>query len=416
MSDKKKLEMLDDEIWLKYTHLRYLTVKETKYRLEKSAGNLHADWRELEKKIVSLRMSASIPFNLKTIDKRFWYFPSDSIQKKIHAIESQGHLLWSRIESQKPLKDSLLADSKTEEAITSAIYEGANSTRSQAKALISKGKQPKNKNEWMLVNNYSALEWIKNNLEDDLTVETILTIHKIVSENTLQGDDINFCGKFRDDKVYVGNHLGISYERIKDSLNEVIACISNHSRYVPDLIKAILFHYFIAYIHPFFDGNGRTARTVFYFVALKSKLDFVELLSVSSSLKDHGRQYEKSFDKVVENNFDMTYFIDICLDALLIALDQVEKKLNYILAIPALVEAVNINQNQITLLQKMALNKYRGISIEEHAEEIKKSREIARQELNALQSYALLKAKKEGKKFVYYVDTKKLKSMVYSKI
>jgi len=105
----------------------------------------------------------AIPFLLTSIDKKFWYFPSDSINKKIKQIESTGNRLFEKIESHSTFKNEFLNNAAVEEAITSAIYEGANSTRSKAKALIASGKNPKNKEEWMLINNYLAMKWIKEN-------------------------------------------------------------------------------------------------------------------------------------------------------------------------------------------------------------------------------------------------------------
>lgn len=83
----------------------------------------------------------------------------------------------------------------------------------------------------------------------------------------------------------------------------------NHPRFLHGLIKSILFHYFIVYIHPFFDGNGRTARTLSYFIGMQNNLKFLELLSISADLKQHGNKYETSFDLVQKYNLDLTYFI-----------------------------------------------------------------------------------------------------------
>ena len=178
------------------------------------------------------------------------------------------------------------------------------------------------------------------------------------------------------------------------------------------MIKAILLHYFIAYIHPFFDGNGRAARTVFYFEAIKTNLQFVELLSVSADLKEHGKRYERSFDLVQEHELDMTFFIDSCLDSLMLALKRVEEKINYLMDISNLMKSAGINQNQVGLLQRVALNKYRAISIEEYAAQIGKSRELARRELKDLLLKGFLKERKKGKKFVYFVLSRELKARV----
>ena len=55
-------------------------------------------------------------------------------------------------------------------------------------------------------------------------------------------------------------------------------------------------------IHPFFMETGRRQGRYFYFKAMRNDLSYVELLSVSTYLKEHGRQYETSFEKVVAND------------------------------------------------------------------------------------------------------------------
>ena len=295
---------------------------------------------------------------------------------------------------------------------------GANSTRSQARALIALEKRPQTKTEQMLYNNYLSMQWIRNNSSLSITSELIVKIHENISQNTLQGDDANFCGKFRDNTVFVGSHQGVPHEKIVPALQEVIPLVTKHPRFISDLIKSILLHYFIAYIHPFFDGNGRTARTLFYFQAMKSHLPFVQLLSISANLREHGRKYEKSFDLVKEYEWDMTFFIDFSLDSLLLALGKVGQKIDYLIAIANYVKEkkMGLNENQTSLLQKMALNKHRSISIEQHASRIKKSREKARRELKDLWQNKFLIEKKQGKKLIYFIDSKRLKREVSQQI
>lgn len=408
MKTTDDFEFLKSDLWVLYTQKRYTPLNDIKYRLDQ-LGLSQKDWPELKIKIQSFRKMGAIPFYLQSLDKNFWYFPSDSIQKKIHQIEFEGNLLFEQIKNHGTFREEFLINAKVEEAITSAIYEGANSTRSKARALTASEKVPKTKDEWMLINNFEALKWIKKNSNHQVDINLILQIHNIVTKNTLEEDDANFYGKFRNDTVHVGNHEGVNFNLIEASLLEAINLTTEHPRFIHALIKGILFHYFIAYIHPFFDGNGRTARSLFYFKAIKNNLAFVELLSVSATLKEYGKKYEKSFDLVFEHDLDMTYFIDVCLDSLLKALINAKRKVEYLFKIVTLKDSYHLNSQQITLLQKMALNKFRPINIEDYAKSIKKSREIARQELKDLSDKKLLIEKKQGKKYVYYIDSKKIK-------
>ena len=405
-----KFEFLNSELWLNYTQRRYLTLDEIKHRL-KQQGTAESEWINLKKEIISARKTGSITLFYKLIEPKFWFYPADVILRKIDEIEKIGKELYEQINKQATFKTEFLLDSAIEEAITSAIYEGAHSTRAQAEQLIASGEKPKNKDEWMLINNFRAMRWVKENQSSALTKNVILELHKIVTENTLEGDDINFQGRFRNDTVFVGPHEGVEHAKIEQAIDDMIALTTNNPRYFHPLLKGIIVHYFIGYIHPFFDGNGRTARALFYFKSIKNQLNYVELLSVSAYLRTHGKQYEKSFEKVKDNEYDLTYFVDFCLDSIGSALVEVSRKVNYLLRMTDLRERFNLSQTQVGLMQRMALHKFRTIGIEEYAQQISKSREFARQELKSLLDLNLLSELKVSKKLVYKVNADKLKDL-----
>ena len=411
MSIVEDFEFLNSDIWLKYTQERYISLEDTKHRLE-SLGYKRSDWESLKLTIQKHRKLASIPLFVDSIGKKFWIFPSDSIQKKINEIEHAGNKLYEKIESKSHFKDEFLTDAQIEEAITSALYEGANSTRAKAKQLIVSKQKPKNKDEWMIVNNYEAMKWIKEHSNRNISTDLIKEVHSIVSRHTLEGDNEAFSGKFRNDVVYVGNHTGIEHEKIIPTLEESISLSVNNKRYLHGLVKGILLHYFIAYIHPFFDGNGRTARTLFYFKSVKNDLKFVELLSISAHLKNNGNKYEKAFENVIDNDYDVTYFVDFCLESLLAALNKIEKKIAYLFKITEIQQKYSLSKTQILLLQRLALNKFVTVSSEEYSRDINRTREIGRRELKDLFNKKFLKEKKQGKKLVYSIDSEYLRTVV----
>ncbi len=411
---KGEFEFLNSPIWIEYTQRRYLSVDEIRYRLLQQK-KLPADWVAVSKQIILNRKIGSIPLFLDVIDKNFWFFPSDALSRKIKDIEELGVGLFARINEQSSFAADLFLDAAIEEAITSAIYEGAQSTRAQAQQLIASGNRPATKDEWMLFNNFQAMNWIQKNKNQPITKALILELHRIVTENTMGGDDSNFSGKFRNDKVFVGPHEGIPYPFIEAAIDETILLATKNPRYFPSILRGILFHYFIAYIHPFFDGNGRTARALFYFECIRNNLDYIQLLSVSAYLKEHGNQYEKSFEKVVSNDFDVTYFIDFCLDSIHSAITAVSKKVEYLLRIRNLMKTLGISKNQVGLIQRMALHKFRTVSIEEYAKQIEMSREIARRELKSLAELNLVIESKQGKKLVYKLNRESLEKELNKK-
>lgn len=416
-SVKENFEFLNSPMWLKHTHDSYRSLENIRHRLKQN-GESEKDSESQISNVLKARKLGAIPLFLKSIDKKFWFFPADCIMRKIREIEVDGQQVYELIHRNSSFEKDFYLDATIEEAISSAIYEGANSTRAEAQQLIASGSPPKTKDEWMLVNNFRAMQWIKENKTKEVSKDLILNIHEIVTRNTLSGDDINFAGKFRNDRVFVHSrtnevkHEGIDFKKIETAIDEAIEVTTKNPRYLPPLLKGILLHYFIAYIHPFFDGNGRTARTLFYFKAMKNSLPFVELLSVSAYLKNYGRQYEKSFEDVVSNQLDITYFIDFNLDALLKAVKKVREKVEFLVKIVNLKARYELSDFQIVLLQKTALHKFRKIDVESFAAEIGRSREIARQELKKLSDLGFMVEERESKKFVYTISLETLAKAV----
>ena len=400
-SELDDFQFRNSETWIKYSHERYLSLDDIRHRL-----SLRGEaWEQVRVKFADTRKMQSIPFFFQSLKKVFCYFEADCIREKISKVELEGRRIFDSIHSARTFEKEFILNASIEEAVTSAIYEGANSTRAKAKQLIAENKEPRNKDEYMLLNNYLAMQWIKEHKSDELNLDLLLRIHEIVTRRTFSEDLINYSGKFRDDVVYVGKHEGVDFKLIEPLLTEAIANTTKNPRYIHPLLKGILLHYFIAYIHPFFDGNGRTARAIFYFNALKHNLNFVELLSISAHLKDHGDRYERSFENAAKYEGDITYFVDFSLDSILTALKTVEQKVALLQSIRKMKEAYDFSDHQVTLLQRLALNKFRKISIEEFSKDIHRTHEMARIELKSLAAHGFLVEVKEGKKFFYSVES-----------
>jgi Fic family protein len=78
---------------------------------------------------------------------------------------------------------------------------------------------------------------------------------------------------------------------------------------VPPVVRAILLHFMLAYDHPFVDGNGRTARLLFYWSMLSQDYWLAEFLPISRLLKKAPAQYARSFLHSEQDGGDLTYFV-----------------------------------------------------------------------------------------------------------
>jgi hypothetical protein len=101
------------------------------------------------------------------------------------------------------VKDSQYTRSLLDEAITSSQLEGAATTRVVAREMLLDGRRPQDKHEWMIHNNYTAMEYIRDLKGTPLTESIVLELHKILTRNTL--DDEADAGRYRgaDDDIKV---------------------------------------------------------------------------------------------------------------------------------------------------------------------------------------------------------------------
>ena len=229
-------------------------------------------------------------------------------------------------------KEWYLVSSLMEEAIFSSQMEGAATTRLVAKDMLRKKMTPKDKSQQMIANNYHTIQFVVQNQDTSLTVELLQHIHRLMTENTL--DDPNDAGRFRtNDEVVVENgithevvHRPPSYTEIPEFVKELCKFFNEEKPkvFIHPIIRAIIIHFMIAYMHPFADGNGRTARALFYWYMLKQKYWLTEYLSISRVIAKSKKSYEKAFQYTEADNNDIGYFVAYNLRALDLSFKQLQ--------------------------------------------------------------------------------------------
>jgi Fic family protein len=202
-----------------------------------------------------------------------------------------------------------------EESVASCQIEGASVPLRQAKKMLRENRPPKNKSERMVFNEYSAMKYVKSKKDSPLTPELIKEIHRIITEGTLE--DGFYEGRFRDtDGIAVCDtaageilHKPIPYADIESAIDSVCDYINSEENFEHPIIKGIILHFIIAYIHPFIDGNGRLARALFYWYSLKKGYGTMEYLSISKAIKADRGKYDLAYLLSETDGNDVTYFI-----------------------------------------------------------------------------------------------------------
>ena len=264
----------------------------------------------------------------------FSLFLTNKMQEYLHNFDMNfgGTIASSDILLDKN-KQYYLLSSIMEEAIASSQMEGASTTRKVAKEMLRKQSKPKDKSQQMILNNYNTIRYLSEHKNDNLSPELLLTIHKQITEKTL--DNSKDEGQFRsDNNIYVVNgitgevaHEPPSFRQIKKVVQQLCRFINEDKEFIHPIIKAIILHFMISYLHPFVDGNGRTARSLFYWYMLKKGYWLTEYLSISRIIYKSKTQYEKAFLYTEHDDFDLGYFVNYNLKVLNQAFEELNNYL-----------------------------------------------------------------------------------------
>jgi len=300
----------------------YLPRREIIHRLPVSMP-ISKVWPELQK--ARKEMSEKLP--LSAMDgSAFWWVLTDRIieeSEKVIAL-ARRDIIFDRPEYQTAFEEAVL-----DEAVYSSVIEGAFTTRKEAQAFIREGRAPKNKSEQMVKNNYEALTYVLENIDAPITKETIFQIYSLVTKDTLEESAAS--DHYRDEPVLVRSqrgeivHTAPKAEQVPQMMDALIAFIADSE--LSPLIKACVAHFYFVYVHPFIDGNGRTARALSYMILLQAGYDFFRYFSISSVIAEERSKYYKAIKDVEDDEYDMTYFIDYSIGMLARAVKQLEDRL-----------------------------------------------------------------------------------------
>ena len=315
-------------------------------------------------------------------------------------------------------RNRYLVNSLIEEAITSSQLEGAATTRRVAKEMLRSGRRPRDRSERMIVNNYRGMEFVRDLVHEELSVPMLMELQRILTEDTL--DDPGAVGRFRlpSDRVYVvdqrdgtvlheppdANEIGERVERLL-----MFANATKDVAFVHPVVRAILLHFMIGYDHPFVDGNGRTARALFYWAMAKFGYWMTEFLSISTIIREAPVQYARAYVFSETDDNDVTYFLDYNLRVILRSVRQLHSYLarkaremrDVQRLLDRFVPASVLNYRQVALIVAMRKHPDMFYTIESHRRSHNVSYQTARTDLFKLADLRLVTTAKRGRAFVF---------------
>ena len=296
-----------------------------------------------------------------------------------------------------------VVSSLMEEAISSSQMEGASTTRKVAKDMLRKNVSPRSRSEQMIFNNYASIRYIAEHKDDNLTSEMLLHIHSLMTNKTLANAEDE--GRYRtDDGVVVENsithevvHTPPSHTEIPEFVADLCAFANSNEDgvFFHPIIKAIAIHYMVAYVHPFVDGNGRTARALFYWYMLKKGYWLTEFLSISRVIYRSKASYEKSYLYSESDDGDMGYFIAYNLRVLDLAYKEfqtyLELKSRQSRDNTELILHNGVNERQAAILSWVRVNPQIVLTVKEVETRFGVSQPTARLDLDGLVAKGMLK-------------------------
>ncbi len=357
-----------------------------------------------------------LPLSLYLMDSHMRYWTPPKHQEWLHQIDQKAGGTIGTVSGNTVPDDNdrYLFNSLMEEAIASSRLEGASTTREKAKKMLRAQRKPRNRAEQMILNNYRAILEIRDLKNDKLTLGMIKHIQEVITTDTL--DDPARAGTFRtnDDVVQVVDgvtdevmHDPPTADTIEERIDQLCAFANAKSKsFIHPVIKAIVLHFALGFIHPFVDGNGRTARAIFYWYMLKKGYWLFEYLPLSRILIKAPSQYERAFLYTEADRGDITYFTHFNLKTILQAIkslhEYIESQVRSVSEATKILDSYpGLNFRQSNLVQETLKHPNNRYTISHHRGKYRVSYATARSDLFDLESRGLLVKHQEGKKLVF---------------
>lgn len=385
-------------------------------RREPPQGLNHEQWWLAEK---LSRQASGLPLPLLSSEgSPFWFCQPPLLLQGLHEIDMQAgaSVVAPEAVTTPATRDRYLLSSLMEEAITSSQMEGAATTRDVAKAMIRSHREPRDRSERMILNNYRTMQRIRELKDQPLTPQLVLDLHRLVSADTL--DDPADAGRLRrpettvvvDDIYGTVFHVPPPAAELEQRL-ELLCRFANGETpavFIHPVVRAITLHFWLAYDHPFCDGNGRTARALFYWAMLHQGYWLFEFISISSVINKARGKYERSFLLSETDGNDLTYFllaqVTVIQQAITNLHAYLERKANQVSALQQRLDGIEgLNHRQLALLRHALRHAGFRYTVLSHQSSHGVSNQTARTDLQKLAARGLLTPGKDGKREIFRV-------------
>ena len=203
-----------------------------------------------------------------------------------------------------------------DEIVATSAIESIDFSRDSVRKIL-KGYAPKDEEENRILGLKNGFEFISNK-DNKITEENIHKLYMMSIGDFLDDENKLKEGSFyRHDSVYVMSdkieHSGISSAKLPEYMGDFVS-FANSDDKINELVKATMLHFYIAYIHPYFDGNGRMARLIHMWYLIQKGYETTLFIPFSNYIEKSRKKYYNAYTLVEENSklsgvLDITPFL-----------------------------------------------------------------------------------------------------------
>lgn len=226
--------------------------------------------------------------------------------------------------------------------------------------MLRTGRKPVDASERMILRNYEAMQFATSQKDQPLTRDLIVRLHEILDPDhhiRTPGDEVHVIHSPSQEIIHTPPLAGI----IEESLGRLCEFANQDDdasdSFLHPVLRSIAIHFWVGFLHPFTDGNGRTARALFYWSMLRRGYWLWEYIPISTILRKAPSKYARSYLYSENDEGDLTYFMLYHMGVMLRALDNLESymrtKTRELQELHMLLNrGVDLNQLQLALLNQ----------------------------------------------------------------
>lgn len=233
----------------------------------------------------------------------FFLLPSELVEKQHTLFEIMGSL-----DFDESSKDFIKHSRIYSEIEGSLSIENVPTTHKRLSEIVEGKTKPSNLNDIIIKNMSAAIDFVMG--KPEFTEKNLATLYSILSDGCLDGDDkLKEGDLYRYDDVMVDHYYGCPVSKIKECMDSLFTFV-NENLGNPKLKYFLphIAHYYVLYVHPYFDYNGRTARMVSLWIHLLTNNNLPAV--ISEAINQKKKEYYLALENTRDSGNDLTYFMN----------------------------------------------------------------------------------------------------------